>query len=59
VRIFLDDERSPPDDEPGWIIVRSVPALLDLVSLHRETIIEISFDNDLQSDLEGVTRSVA
>ncbi len=53
MRIFLDDERSPPIDEPDWLIVRSVPALLDMVMAHSEDITEVSFDNDLQDELEG------
>ncbi len=53
MRIFLDDERNPPDDEPDWVIVRSAPVLLEMVSAHSYAIIEISFDNDLQADLEG------
>ena len=53
MRIFLDDERTPPGDEPDWLIVRSVPALLEVVSAHSDEITEISFDNDLQADLEG------
>lgn len=53
MRIFLDDERSPPEDELDWIVVRSVHALLELISKHSGAVVEISFDNDLQSDLEG------
>ena len=53
MRIFLDDERDPPDDEPDWIIVRSVAALMELVSSSSDTIVEISFDNDLKTELEG------
>lgn len=53
MRIFLDDERLPPAHEPDWLVVRSVPALLEMVSAHSAEITEISFDNDLQEELEG------
>lgn len=53
MRIFLDDERAPPTDEPDWLVVRSVPELLEIVSAHADEITEISFDNDLQTELEG------
>lgn len=53
MRIFLDDERSPPIDEPDWQVVRTAEALVDLVSRHAEIVVEISFDNDLQQEMEG------
>lgn len=49
-KLFLDDERHPPDDGSDWVIVRS-----SLEAIHYCTSIEhvpsyVSFDHDLGGD---------
>jgi hypothetical protein len=53
VAIFLDDERNFPLGE-DWIVVRTVEDMLDLIDRVDARVVEISFDNDLQRDLEGI-----
>jgi hypothetical protein len=53
VAIFLDDERNFPLGE-DWTVVRTVEDMLDLIDRVDGRIVEISFDNDLQRDLEGI-----
>ncbi len=45
MRIFLDDERFPPDDGREWIIARSFDDVLELTA--NGLIDYISFDHDL------------
>lgn len=53
IAIFLDDERNFPLGE-DWTVVRTVEDMLDLIDRLDGRIVEISFDNDLQQELEGV-----
>lgn len=46
MRIFLDDERLPPQDGKGWIIVRSVGDAIKSVEANGFPVF-VSFDNDL------------
>lgn len=53
LRIFLDDERFPPNDGKEWIIVRSYDKALEVLKIFT-TCPFISFDNDLGPEsLEG------
>jgi hypothetical protein len=48
-RLFLDDERFPPDDGNQWVIVRTSGEAIDL--LHQRGVPNyISFDHDLGGD---------
>ncbi|WP_443030098.1 cyclic-phosphate processing receiver domain-containing protein [Sphingomonas sp. ZB1N12] len=51
MRIFLDDDRSPPTWD--WHVVRDATAFLAAIRLYRPTI--IAFDHDLGSDGAGFT----
>ena len=51
--IFLDDERFPKTNFYDWIIIRSVEEAQEYV-LKNGCTSYISFDNDLQRELEGV-----
>lgn len=53
IAVFLDDERNFPFGEE-WTVVRTVEDLLDLIDRFDDRIVEISFDNDLQKELEGI-----
>ena len=53
MRIFMDDDRNHPLGE-DWIVVRTVEDMLDLVDRHDADIREISFDNDLRQELDGI-----
>jgi hypothetical protein len=53
MRIFLDDDRNHPLGE-DWTVVRTVEDMLDLVDRHDDEIEEISFDNDLRQELDGI-----
>ena len=46
MRIFLDDERLPPQDGKGWIILRSVGDAIKWVEANGFPVF-VSFDNDL------------
>ena len=46
MRIFLDDERLPPQDGKSWIILRSVGDAIKLVEAYGFPVF-VSFDNDL------------
>lgn len=49
MRLFLDDERSPPTWD--WHVVRDATAFLAAIRLYRPTI--IAFDHDLGTDGAG------
>lgn len=49
MRIFLDDERSPPTGD--WHVVRDATVFLAAIRSYRPTI--IAFDHDLGSDSAG------
>jgi hypothetical protein len=52
MKIFLDDDRN--HREEGWIHVRTIPALMKLITgPDQDKITHISFDNDLRQPLEG------
>lgn len=53
MRIFMDDDRNHPLGE-DWIVVRTVEDMLDLVDRHDAEIREVSFDNDLRQELDGI-----
>jgi len=46
-RIFLDDERDPPDDGNEWIVVRSWAEFKAVLSMDDVLADFISFDHDL------------
>jgi hypothetical protein len=46
MRIFLDDQRLPPQDGKGWVIVRSVGDAISWVEANGFPVF-VSFDNDL------------
>jgi hypothetical protein len=46
MKIYLDDERTPPD---GWILARSVPVLTHLLQTQKD-ITNLSLDHDLGED---------
>lgn len=48
LRVFLDDERTPPD---GWTLVRWPDEAIEL--LERGLVAEISLDHDLGDDRRG------
>lgn len=43
MRIYLDDERTPPE---GWILARSVPVLIHLLQTQKD-VTHLSLDHDL------------
>ena len=49
MNLFLDDERSPPNDRP-WLVVRSVENAMAIIDEHGCPMF-ISFDHDLGRDL--------
>jgi hypothetical protein len=53
-RVFLDDARNPPLNERDWIVVRTVADGLDLLVKHGEKVTELSLDNDLGPDPQGI-----
>ncbi len=57
MRLFLDDERDPPDDNKDWIVVRNVhDASVQALAayMHGIPLEYISFDNDLgENEPEG------
>ena len=54
MRIFIDDERLPLPSEDGlWTVVRDPEEAIALIEAHSASITHLSFDNDLQHDLEG------
>ncbi|SRR6266481_1255006 len=53
-KLFLDDERQPPDDGSSWIIVRSYEEAIKFIDEHGSPGY-ISFDNDLgPNQKEGI-----
>lgn len=46
MRIFLDDERFPPNDGKEWVIARTVEEAISFI-LKTTNLEYISFDNDL------------
>lgn len=51
-RLFLDDERFPPDSDPEqWVICRTVPEAVSCVQT-RGVPYFISFDHDLGPDIQ-------
>lgn len=50
-RMFLDDERDPPNDGP-WVVVRDFRTAVDVFNTHGCPT-HISFDHDLGSELTG------
>lgn len=46
MKLFLDDERYPPQNEEGWVIVRSVGDAIKWVEANGFPVF-VSFDNDL------------
>jgi len=53
MRIFMDDDRNHPVGE-DWTVVRTIEDMLDLIDRHDADIREISFDNDLRQELDGI-----
>ena len=53
MKVFLDDERNPPD---GWILVRWPQDAIDLLRAGKVT--EISLDHDLGDDDHGTGNDV-
>ena len=54
MRIFIDDERLPLPSEDGlWTVVRDPQEAIALIEAHFNSITHLSFDNDLQHELEG------
>lgn len=53
MHIFMDDDRNHPVKE-DWTVVRTVEDVLDLVDRYDAEIDEISFDNDLRQELDGI-----
>lgn len=45
-RLFLDDERDPPEDSGPWVVVRTSSEAIDVL-LERGVPVYISFDHDL------------
>lgn len=54
-KLFLDDERFPPDDGAQWTIVRTFEQAVDWVQTYGCPSF-ISFDNDLGVDEQGNNR---
>jgi len=52
IKLFLDDERFPPDDGGNWEIVRSVDEAKNFIN-HNGFPPFISFDHDLSDELTG------
>lgn len=52
IKLFLDDERFPPDDGGNWEIVRSVDEAKTFIN-HNGFPSFISFDHDLSDELTG------
>lgn len=50
-KLYLDDERNPKTSGP-WVIARSYDEFVKIIS-ERGLPGEISFDNDIQTELEG------
>lgn len=50
-KLYLDDERNPKTPGP-WVVVRSYDEFIKTI-LERGVPSEISFDNDIQTEMEG------
>lgn len=51
-KLFLDDERQPPDDETTWIIVRSYNEFVKCILTYGHPEF-VSFDHDLGPGKDG------
>ena len=51
IKIFIDDERFPPNDGYDWIIVRSMDEMKELLEMMDGPPDFISFDHDLGKDV--------
>ena len=47
LKLFLDDEREPPNDGCDWLIVRNIREAVHVLTMHWNKIDFISFDHDL------------
>jgi hypothetical protein len=47
MKVWLDDERSPPDD--SWTVAKTFPEFVTLWTFHKHKITHIGFDHDLGS----------
>lgn len=50
MKIYLDDERPAPE---GWVLVKTVPAFIDLMRSARGRVEEVSLDHDLGEEGGG------
>jgi hypothetical protein len=58
MKIYLDDIRNPKSE--GWTIVRTAKECIELIKSNKDTITEISIDNDLgEGDYEATGYDVA
>jgi len=53
IRMFLDDERYPPEDGHEWVIARNCNEAEAIVRERFHEINFISFDHDLQTESTG------
>lgn len=53
IRMFIDDERMPPNNETDWVIVRSYDEAISWVLDNSQIPQYISFDHDLGDGLNG------
>ena len=54
MRLFIDDERLPLPAENGkWTVVRDPEEAIKIIEANAASITHLSFDNDLQHELEG------
>jgi hypothetical protein len=51
VKLFIDDERQPPN--AGWLVARNFENAVAIMTQYRDTLTDVSFDNDLGLRLEG------
>jgi hypothetical protein len=54
LKLFLDDARNPPLKEKGWVVVRTVESARAFCRQYGERITELSLDNDLGPDPQGI-----
>lgn len=52
-RLFLDDEREPPDDGGSWVVARSYREAISIMITREEVPYLISFDHDLGEGRTG------
>lgn len=49
-KLFIDDERRPPNAD--WLVVRNFEDAATLMTQYRDTLTDVSFDNDLGLHVE-------